>query len=97
MSFFPISDGGDFFPFFFARLIASTYSLAVFLMVGKAEGGSAGAAQYKTSASVSQRKTPALKLKSQSKMERHLSSVFNVVRLIHCDVDKSHPGSTSGD
>lgn len=38
-----------------------------------------------------------LKLKSQSKMEWHLSSVFNAGRPLHCDVDKCHPGSTTGD
>lgn len=42
-------------------------------------------------------KKQALKLKSQSKMERHLSSVFNAGRPLHCDVDKRHPSSTSGD
>lgn len=39
----------------------------------------------------------ALKPKSQSKMEWHLSSVFDAGRPLHCDVDKHHPSSTTGD
>lgn len=39
----------------------------------------------------------ALKSKSQSKMEQHLSSVFNAGRPLHCDADMRHPSSTSGD
>ena len=59
--------------------------------------GTAGAAQYRTSASVSMAKKQALKLKSQSKMEQHRSSVFRADRPLHCDADKRHPSSTSGD
>lgn len=47
--------------------------------------------------SAGKKKKQALKLKSQSKMERHLSSVFNAGRPLHCDADKRHLGSTSGD
>lgn len=65
MSFFPISDGGDFFPFFlfflfFCQAHCEYVVSGCFLMVGKG-AGSAGAAQYKTSASVSRRKSTGIK------------------------------------
>lgn len=77
---------------FFTRHIVSTYSLAVFF-----DGWHAGAGlelQVQHNAEhlhlCLAGKRQALKLKSQSKMERHLSSVFNAGQPLHCDVDKRH-------
>lgn len=77
---------------FFTRLIVSTYSLAVFFDGWHAGAGLELQVQHNTEHLhlCLAGKSQALKLKSQSKMERHLSSVFNAGQPLHCDVDKRH-------